>query len=101
MAIIIAFLQWESRGVTLFELHMKDETINYRDFFIFYLGVASITIVYSVVLSVVGFSGVTSPPPTVVRSDVLQIILYLKKKLHMYCFLRNPFCQLYVYCCGS
>ena len=64
---MISFLLWESKGIRLFDLHLMDESINYRDVFVFYLGVAGITILYSVVLSIVGFSGVGAPVPVLVR----------------------------------
>ena len=60
---------WESEGVKITSLNQED--YNYRNKVFYYVGVACITIMYSVVMTVLGCGGVKIPSKAV--SDSIEI----------------------------
>lgn len=54
---------WESEGVKITSLNQED--YNYRNKVFYYVGVACITIMYSVVMTILGCSGVKIPSKAV------------------------------------
>lgn len=58
-------LSWESEGITIFDLNDNVNQINYRNPIYCYLGIAILTVLYSVFMTIFGCGGFNILPITV------------------------------------
>lgn len=59
-------LSWESEGIRIFDLNDSVNHINYRNPIYCYLAVAFLTVMYSVVMAILGCGGFDIPPSVVI-----------------------------------
>lgn len=87
MIVITLLFVWESEGVKISSLD-QDE-YNYRNRVYYFVGVACITIMYAIVMTILGVAGVIIPSKAV--RDLLMIFFLMHFLLLFFFFLVNIF----------
>lgn len=67
--LLALMLSWESEGVRIFDLNDSVNHVNYRNPIYCYLAVAILTVVFAIVMTVLGGGGFDIPPLLVSTDD--------------------------------
>lgn len=65
LILIVLMLAWESKGVRISDLHDRTKSIDYRNYIYSYVGIALLTILYSIGMTILGCGEFEVPAGTV------------------------------------
>lgn len=79
MILLVLMFEWQSEGINITNLNR--ETIDYRNYLYIYLGIAFLTIFYSIAMTIVGFAKL-QVPATMVNDKCVLFFSFMHYKFN-------------------